>query len=395
MPCHTGCPLGIDITSFIRLLREGDVNSALAVIHQENPFPALCGRVCTAPCESACIFYDEGHPITIRDLERYAADHGVIKNIKRPVVPLGKKIAIIGAGPAGLMLAYQLASSGIDVSVFDASQDQGGLLRYGIPEFMLPQKTVDSVINHVKAEGVNFVPHMLFGRNITLAELLMRGFNAVVLAVGSSVPNFDGIDGQSYAGVYHNVEFLNRAQTITKSSALEQGQKMLGGTHTVVIAKTIDAFDGARLARRLGQEVTVCWIGEEDKLSKAAQRINHALEEGIVLKEGVKITRINANENGAVQSVALQDIVENTAFELEAQTVILANGLKPNQFIRQHLPQLQFNDDGTLWIDGNTGMTSVEKVFACGNIVIGPQAMVHAMAHAKKTAGLIKNYLKV
>ncbi len=393
--CNTGCPLGVDIPGFIRLLREGDSQGALAIILQQNPFPALCGRVCAAPCETACIFHAEGNPITIRELERYAADHGAVKNVKRTVLAkTGRKVAVIGSGPGGLTAAYQLALSGVEVTIFEATAHPGGALRFLIPEFRLPQQVVDDIITQVKHLGVQIQTNTLFGRTITLAEIFMRGFDAVVLSVGSSMPKFQNIVGSQLAGVYYHAEFLSRLQQATKLDVMHQANMLIKGISTVIIGNDETIFDSARISRRLGQTVTVCWTGNEEKLAALSRIVSQAQEEGVMIKEGVALVRLVADEEGYVKTVVLKDLIENVDIELDSQTVILANGQQPNNFIRQHLPQLKFNDDGTIWVDKQTGMTSVEKVFACGSIVTGVSSMVESMSDAKHVAIDIKNYLE-
>lgn len=393
--CNNGCPLGINIPTFIRYLREGDAASALAIIHQQNPFPAICGRVCPAPCEVACIFHADGHPIAIRDLERYAADNGNIRTVKKPLpARLGKKIAILGSGPAGLMAAIQLANLGYSITMYEAAPQPGGILRYGIPEFRLPQKVLDDVMAQVRQSGVEIICNAVFGRTITLQELMMRGFQSIVIAFGASQPVFDNFPQAHLAGVYHHIEFVQRIHQYSKSLVFEAGQKMLLGRSTVVLTNHIAAFDSARLARRLGQEVTVCWTGSEEALSERRDILTQAQEEGITVKEGIELMTVESNEHGQVTGIIVRDLIENTEELITATTLIWGGDSQPNDFVRQHLPQMRFNDDSTLWINPATGMTSIDKVFACGNMVIGPQSIVHAMAHAKDIAAKIHLHLE-
>ena len=186
--CLPGCPLGIDIPGFIRLLREGDTVLALERIKKENPFPAICGRICPAPCEEACVFHADGQPIAIRALERFAADFGASKPEKPASAPRGKKVAIIGSGPAGMSAAYYLAKTNFSVTIFEAAHEPGGLLRYAIPEFRLPQKVLDEQFSQLKSLGVEIQTDVVFGRTLMIDELFMRGFSAVLLATGASLP---------------------------------------------------------------------------------------------------------------------------------------------------------------------------------------------------------------
>ena len=193
----SGCPLGIDIPGFIRLLREGDTGLALERVKKENPFPAICGRICPAPCEQACVFEAEGQSISIRALERFVSDHGQSKPEKAGLSAPGKKVAIIGSGPAGMSASYYLAKLNFSVTVFEAAHEPGGLLRYAIPEFRLPQKVLDEQFALLKSLGVEIQTDTVFGRTMMIDELLMRGFSAVLLATGASLPVFSQLPGSS------------------------------------------------------------------------------------------------------------------------------------------------------------------------------------------------------
>ena len=219
--CLSGCPLGIDIPGFIRLLREGEAVLALERIKKENPFPAICGRICPAPCEQACVFHADGDPIAIRGLERFAADFGHSKSGKPHLLPQGKKVAIIGSGPVGMSAAYFLAKMNFSVTIFEAAHEPGGLLRYAIPEFRLPQKVLDEQFSKLKWAGVEIQTDVVFGRTMMIDELFMRGFSAVLLATGASLPIFSDLPGSNLTGVNYDTEFLYRLQTIGKENVLQ------------------------------------------------------------------------------------------------------------------------------------------------------------------------------
>ncbi|MDE2027258.1 MAG: FAD-dependent oxidoreductase, partial [Candidatus Omnitrophica bacterium] len=257
--CLPACPLGIDIPGFIRLLREGDTSGALEKIRQQNPYPAICGRVCPAPCERSCVFQADGNPIAIRSLERFAADHGSKKGTAPKIVsPQAKKVAVIGSGPAGMTAADYLAQSGLGVTIFEAAHRPGGLLRYGIPEFRLPQRILDEQFAQLKLMGVDIQTDMVLGRTLMIDEIFMRGFSAVLLAMGKSLPRFSELSGSGLAGVYYDTEFLHLLQAVDKEGALDLGRRQKMATpKTVVVGRGPSAFDAGRLALRLGSEVQV------------------------------------------------------------------------------------------------------------------------------------------
>lgn len=382
-----GCPLGIDIPAFIRQLREADAAGALEIIHRQNPFPALCGRVCSAPCQTACILNEDGHPISIRDLERYAAEHGAVKSVKKSNQSLSsKKIAIIGSGPAGLMLAHQLAQKAYRVTVFEANHDLGGMLRYGIPGFRLPQKIVDDMIELCESMGVEFKTHAVFGRTLTMSELLLRGYGAIVLAMGAGLPHFDMGEGYNLGGVFYHSEWMMRVLHLNKNDSIRAVGQIMPVENALIFADHAYVLDSARLIRRAGGQVTVYWTGPESDLLNIRDLVEQSQEEGVVIKQGCRLKKLEGDDQHWVSKIHIEDMVENEDKVEEANMVVLDGGQVVNAFIRQHLPQLRFNEDGTIWCDASTGLTSVEKVFACGNAAIGHGPLINAMAHAKKVS---------
>ena len=404
--CLPGCPLGIDILGFIRLLREGDTALALERIKKENPFPAICGRICPAPCEQACVFHAEGEPIAIRALERFAADFGQSKP-EKAASSRGKKIAIIGSGPAGMSAAYYLAKANFGVTIFEAAHEPGGLLRYAIPEFRLPQRVIDEQFSLLKSMGVEIQTDVVFGRTMMIDELFMRGYSAVLLATGASLPEFSDLPGSSLAGVYYDMEFLSRLQITNKEDAISQArQQKIPAAKTVVVGAGMAAFDAARLSVRLGSEVKVVFEGFEEQSGVGHEILAESKEEGIEIHP-MKALEMVGDENGFVQGVKCRklDIVEGKdglklepspeePFVVEAQTVIIANRQRPNDFLKQCLPQLKWDGDGSLWANAQTGMTSVEKVFGCGSAVTAGGSVVDAIAGGKAAAQKIIQYLK-
>ena len=446
--CAQGCPLGIDIPGFIRLIREGDTNSALELIKRQNPFPAVCGRVCGAPCESSCVLTSsesdsikvEG-PTGIRALERYAADFGKSNPAKKKQPPTGKKAAIVGSGPSGLTAAAVLARGGYRLSVFELLDKPGGVLRYGIPGFRLPRKVLDSEINEIKSLGVDIITNCYASKTVTFEDLWKEGFKAVLIATGAGIPKFLDIPGTNLGGVYYGEEFLMRVNSLGKNAAfllsfpfptsnlppasknskgdlklcLLRGSSITQsihcpfGTKVVVIGSGNMALDCARAAVRLGAEVTLLSSQPTDDRLTVRKESEYAQEEGVHSEVMVKVTGVLGGPNNFVSGVKClrldyADIqgkgqwelasVPDSEFTLEADTVILVNGHTPNTLINRGGSRLRLNDDGTIWVDAQNSMTSLEGVFAAGNVATNSGGLVQAMASGKKTAERMDQYLK-
>ncbi|MDE2230774.1 MAG: FAD-dependent oxidoreductase [Candidatus Omnitrophica bacterium] len=404
--CLPGCPLGIDIPGFIRLLREGDTNGALERIRKDNPFAAICGRVCPAPCEESCVFHADGNPIAVRELERFAADHGALKPEKMQAAAGSKKVAVIGSGPAGMSAAYYLAKSNLSVTIFEAAHLPGGILCYGIPEFRLPQKVLDDEFRRLKLLGVEVRTDAVFGRTLMLDEIFMSGFSAVLLAIGAGLPRFSELNGMSLSGVYYDSEFLNRAQSIGKEKALDFAIRQgMPAPKTVVVGRGPSAFDAARFASRLGSEVTVVLDGFEEEAGVGADILQESREEGVGMLS-MQAVEMTGDGNGYVAGVKCRklDIVEGEKglrlelskedpVVLEAQCVIMANGHRPGGFLRQYLPHLKWEAGGFLWTDGQTGMTSVDKVFGCGSVAGAGETLLASLVSGKAVARKIADHL--
>ena len=236
LPDRQGCPLGVDIPGFIRFLRESDAVSALERIKKDNPFPAICGRICPAPCESACIFHEEDSPIAIRALERYASDFGVKSSpkVKLNIQFNGKKIAIVGSGPSAMSAASFLLKAGYKVTMFEAANEPGGILRFGIPEFRLPQSVLDDQFNELRLQGLELNTNVLVGRMKSLQELSGE-FDAVLIATGAGLSDLVNFKGENLIGVYYAEEFLMRLQIISKEKILNTAASLLRGNQTVVV----------------------------------------------------------------------------------------------------------------------------------------------------------------
>ncbi len=395
----TGCPLGIDIPGFIRLLRESDAAAALERIKLENPFPAICGRICSAPCESACVFNDEGSPIAIRALERYASDFGSKPSGKTKIVPQfsDKKVAIIGSGPSAMMAASILLKEKIKVVMFEAGSEAGGILRYGVPEFRLPKNILAEQFEQLFLQGLELHTDILVGRIKPLQELI-NAFDAVLIAVGASLPNFSTLKGENLAGVYYAQEFLTHLQMISKENILSP-KKFFKGSNTIILGAGYAALDAARLAIRLGQQVDLMFEGLEEEMGVPPDMLKEALDEGVKIHAPFEAIDIEGDTQGLVQCVKSRrlEISElNGSLSLvpssddpqvfPAQTIVIANEAHTNLFLAKEINQLKINEQGSFWVEPGTFKTSLEKVFAVGNAVKSSSRLIEAFADGKAVA---------
>ena len=399
--------MGINIPGFIRFLREGKANKALELIKQQNYFSSVCGRICSAPCETACVLADEGDPIGIRELERYAGDFG--KRIMNKKAALrGSKVAIIGSGPSGLSAASVLARKGYQVTIFEALDKLGGVLRYGIPEFRIPKKKLDNDINDIKALGVDVETAFLAGQTMPFKDFFTHDFSAVLLATGAGVPKFMDIGGTNLGGVYYGEEFLMRINLTKTNIFSRQNFNFSVGQKVVVIGSGNTALDCARSAVRFGRDVSLIFQRTEEEMRVQKVERSYAKEEGIHFEPLVRPIEIINNAHNSVGGLKCMRMdyadfnktgkwtlvpVPDSEFILEADTVIIAVGHKPNALISKFISGLKLNDAGGIIVDEETGMTSVEGVFATGNVVTDAGPVVEAIASGKKSAEDIMRFL--
>ena len=413
-PCQTGCPVGIDIPEFIGHVAEGDFEAAYQVINRSSSLPAVCGRVCPqeSQCEGKCTRGIKNEPVGIGRLERFVADWHRENVHIAPIVPAwnGHKVAIIGAGPAGLTAAGDLAKLGYKVTVYEALHVAGGVLMYGIPEFRLPKAIVQQEIDGLKKMGVDFECNMVIGKVLTIDELMDEyGYEAVFVGSGAGLPRFMGIPGESLKGVYSANEFLTRSNLMkaylpTSKTPIRTGKKVavVGGGNV--------AMDAARSALRLGAEtVYIVYRRGMAELPARKEEVEHAEEEGIIFKTLCNPVEIHANDEGFVKSITCIEMElgepdasgrrrpiekKGSEFELDVDTVIMSLGTSPNPLIRSTTPGLETNKHGCIVTDGDDGKTSRDGVYAGGDAVTGAATVIKAMGAGKAAAKAIDEYIQ-
>lgn len=411
-PCVTGCPVQIDIPSFIACVAEGDFAGAYNVITKSSSLPAVCGRVCPQEnqCESKCIRGKKGEAVAIGRLERFVADwHNAQPDAKvEKPAPNGHKAAIIGSGPSGLACAGDLAKKGYDVTIFEALHLAGGVLSYGIPEFRLPKTIVQKEIEGLKALGVKVETNTVVGKTISIDELMQEeGFETVFIGSGAGLPRFMNIPGENLNGVYSANEFLTR---INLMKAYKEGSAtpIKAGSKAVIVGGGNVAMDAARCAKRLGAEVYIVYRRTENELPARAEEVEHAKEEGIIFKFLTNPTEITSTENGWVKSVICQEMElsepdasgrakpvpkEGAFIEIEADTVIMSIGTSPNPLIKSTTAGLDTQKWGGIIADED-GLTSKEGVYAGGDAVTGAATVILAMGAGKKAAAAMDEYMQ-
>ncbi len=410
--CVEGCPVNVDIPGFIKLVCEEDFSGAIEKIKGTNALPAICGRVCPqeTQCEALCVLGKKGQPVAIGRLERFCADYERQQGVKVPEVPepTGKKVAIVGSGPAGLTAAADLAKLGHKVTIFESLHKAGGVLSYGIPEFRLPKEIVRQEVEYIKQLGVEFRPNYIIGRIKTLDELCDE-FDAVFLGTGAGLPSFMGIPGENFNGVYSANEFLTRVN-LMKAYDAEYDTKVRLGKQVVVVGGGNVAMDAARSALRLGaDEVSIVYRRGEDEMPARREEIEHAKEEGIIFRLLTNPVRILGDEKFNVTAIECIKMelgepdksgrrspvpVEGSEFTIPAEVVVIAIGTSPNPIIFKGSEGLEQNKRGTVVADEETGATSKCGVFAGGDVVTGAATVISAMGAGKKAAKAIDEYLK-
>ena len=407
--CVKGCPVCVDIPSFIKEIKNGEYLKAYGVIQKNSSLPAVCGRVCPqeTQCESKCIRGIKGEPINIGKLERFVADYALKHGVSNAnIAKNGKKVAVIGSGPAGLACAGDLAKLGYDVTIFEALHKFGGVLVYGIPEFRLPKKIVEKEIETLKALGVRLEKNVVIGKSITIDELFESGYQAVFVATGAGLPIFMNIKGEGLNGVFSANEFLTRSNLM---GAYDKNSftPIFTGKKVIVVGGGNVAMDAARTALRLGAEVHVVYRRGENELPARREEVLHAKEEGVIFDLLTNPVEILGDENGVVKGVMLEKMtlcepdasgrcrpvaVAGSEYVINTDVVIMALGTKPNPLIYTTTKGLDVNSRKCIVVNED-GMTTRNGVFAGGDAVTGAATVILAMSAGKKAAIAIDEYL--
>ncbi len=410
--CVQGCPVNINIPGFIKTLETGDILGAAAVIKESSSLPAVCGRVCPQEkqCESQCIHLKMGHPaVAIGYLERFCADFA--NNHQSPISnhqsPTGAKIAVVGSGPAGLTFAGDAAKYGYEVHVFEALHEIGGVLKYGIPEFRLPNAIVDTEIDGLRALGVQFHTDTIIGKTISVKELEEQGFKGIFVGSGAGLPRFMNIPGENLNGVMSCNEYLTRVNLMDASNPATD-TPLLYGKNVAIIGGGNTAMDAVRTAKRLGAEhAIIIYRRSEEEMPARIEEVHHAKQEGIEFMTLHNPIEYHADENGRVKEAVLQVMelgepdesgrrspvpVEGKTVTIPVDLVVVAVGVSPNPLIPSSVEGLEISKKGTIVV--NEGMQSaIPTIFAGGDIVRGGATVILAMSDGRKAAKAMHEYL--
>jgi len=411
--CIKGCPVAIDIPAFIQEVKAGNIEEAYKVIGKSSSLPAVCGRVCPqeSQCEEKCIRGIKGEPVSIGKLERFVADWARENNIKpeKPAALNGKKVAVIGAGPAGLTCAGDLAKLGYDVTIFEALHEAGGVLVYGIPEFRLPKETVVKYeIDNVKSLGVKIETNVVIGKSATIDQLFSEeGFDAVFIGSGAGLPKFMGIPGENANGVFSANEYLTRSN-LMKAFDETYDTPFFNSKKVAVVGGGNVAMDAARTALRLGAEVHIVYRRSEAELPARAEEVHHAKQEGIIFDLLTNPTEILVDENGWVKGLTCIQMeltepdasgrrkpveIPGSEFTLDLDTVIMALGTSPNPLISATTKGLDTNKWKCIVAEEEFGKTTKEGVYAGGDAVTGAATVILAMGAGKAATNGIDKFL--
>ena len=411
--CMKGCPVSINIPGFIEQVKLGNIEEAYKIISESSALPAVCGRVCPqeSQCEGKCIRGFKGEPISIGKLERFVADWARENGIKPTPAKekLGKKVAVIGSGPAGLTCAGDLAKLGYDVTIFEALHEAGGVLVYGIPEFRLPKEAVVAKeIANVESLGVKIEKNVIVGKSVTIDELMdEEGFDAVFIGSGAGLPKFMGIPGENANGVFSANEYLTRSN-LMKAFNEDSNTPIMRGKKVAVVGGGNVAMDAARTALRLGAEVHIVYRRSEEELPARVEEVHHAKEEGIIFDLLTNPVEILEDENNWVKGMRCVKMelgepdasgrrrpveVPGSEFDMELDTVIMSLGTSPNPLISSTTKGLETNKWKCIVADEEHGKTTKEGVFAGGDAVTGAATVILAMGAGKAAAKGIHEYL--
>jgi len=412
-PCMGGCPVRVRIPEFIEKVANKEFEEAYKIITTTNGLPAVCGRVCPqeSQCESKCIRGIKDEPVAIGRLERFVADWHLANSSEAAEKPEsnGIKVAVVGAGPAGLTCAADLAKLGYEVTIFEAFHKAGGVLVYGIPEFRLPKAIVQKEVDNLEALGVKIETSMVVGRVLSVDEIMEMGFKAVFIGSGAGLPMFMNIEGESLIGVLSANEYLTRTN-LMKAYIDEYDTPIIKSKKVAVVGGGNVAMDAARTAMRLGaDEVTIVYRRGMEELPARAEEVHHAQEEGIIFKTLNNPVKINGDEEGRVKSITCIEMelgepdesgrrrpipIEGSEFDMDVDTVIMSIGTSPNPLIRSTTEGLEANKWGCLVVNEDTLETTRDNVYAGGDAVTGAATVILAMGAGKQAAENIDKKLR-
>ncbi len=413
-PCRQGCPVEVDIPAFIQKIKDQDFAGAADKLKEKNNLPAVCGRVCPqeSQCESFCTLGKKNDPVGIGRLERFAADYQLEAGVLDPEVTqsTGKRVAVVGGGPAGLTAAADLARFGHQVTVFEALHVAGGVLMYGIPEFRLPKEIVQREIDYIRKLGVDIQTNSVIGKLDTVDELLEKGYDAVFIGTGAGLPYFMDIPGENLNGVYSANEFLTRTNLMKAYKFPEAATPIKIGKRVAVVGAGNVAMDGARTALRLGAEESyIVYRRAAEQMPARDEEIEHAEEEGVQFKLLTSPIEIVGTEDGWVKGMTCVEYelgepddsgrrrpikIEGSEFFMEVDTVVMAIGQGPNPLVPSTTPGMELKSKGTIVAEDGTGKTTKDGVFAGGDIVTGAATVILAMGAGKDAAKAINEYLQ-
>lgn len=411
-PCISGCPVSVNIPDFIEQVKNGEFEKAYQIIHQTSSLPAVCGRVCPqeTQCESKCVRGVKGEAVAIGRLERFVADwhREHVKDVPEKQPSNGHKVAVVGAGPAGLTCAGDLAKKGYQVSVFEALHVAGGVLMYGIPEFRLPKEIVQHEINGLKEMGVDIQTNIVVGRTESVDDLFEEGYESVFIGSGAGLPNFMNMPGENLKGVYSANEFLTRCN-LMKAYKEDADTPIQHPKRAVIVGGGNVAMDAARCAKRLGvEEVTIVYRRSMEELPARKEEVEHAQEEGIKFQLLTNPVQVLGDEEGWVKGIECVSMelgepdasgrrrpteIKGSNFVIDIDCMIMAIGTSPNPLIRSTTEGLDTNRKGCLVADEN-GVTTREGVFAGGDAVTGAATVIMAMGAGKTAAKAIDEYIQ-
>lgn len=414
--CIQGCPVGINIPKFIKRIEQGDFLGSAVALKETNALPSVCGRVCPQEiqCESNCFYVQKlkKDPVAIGFLERFAADYERDSGeMSVPVVAEknGLKVAVVGSGPSGLAVAGDMIKWGYDVTVFEALHEIGGVLKYGIPEFRLPNGVVNVEIDNLKEMGVKFERNFIVGKTATVEDLKEEGFEVFFVGSGAGLPNFMNIPGENFNGIFSSNEYLTRVNLMNAADD-EYDTPVISGKNVAVIGGGNTAMDSVRTSKRLGADHSmIIYRRSIEEMPARVEEVHHAQEEGIEFMNLHNPLEYYADDKGYVKSMRVQKMelgepdssgrrrpipIEGSDFVVDVDTVVVAIGVSPNPLIPASMPELEMSDWGTIIVNKDTMESSIPGIFAGGDIVRGGATVILAMGDGRKAAAGMHKYLK-